>query len=65
MVSWLISLSIGDGSHVLPWIWAYLDPGSASMLFQVLIAGLLSALFCARSTLLQLRSALFGHQEKG
>jgi hypothetical protein len=47
-----------------PRIWAYLDPGTGSMLFQVLIAGLLSALFCAKSSLLSLRNALFKHHDK-
>ena len=65
MVPWIVTFAVGDGSAVLPWFWAYLDPGSGSMLFQVLIAGLLSAMFCARSTLLELKSVLFGHQEKG
>jgi len=65
MVSWIVSLAVGYGPDVSPWFWAYLDPGSGSMLFQVLIAGLLSALFCARSTLFELKSALFGDHEKG
>jgi hypothetical protein len=65
MVSWIVSLAAGQGPDVSSWFWAYLDPGSGSMLFQVLIAGLLSALFCARSALFELRSALFGDHQKG
>jgi hypothetical protein len=65
MVSWIVALVAGHGPDVSPCFWAYLDPGSGSMLFQVLIAGLLSALFCARSTLFELKSAWFGDQEKG
>ena len=49
----------------LPRIWAYLDPGTGSMLFQVLIAGLLSALFCAKSSFLGLKNALFKQHDKG
>ena len=49
----------------LPRIWAYLDPGTGSMLFQVLIAGLLSALFCAKSSYLSVRNALFKQHGKG
>jgi len=64
-VSLIVALAVGHGLDVSPCFWAYLDPGSGSMLFQVLIAGLLSALFCARSTLFELKSALFGDQEKG
>ncbi|HZW30995.1 MAG TPA: hypothetical protein VFF52_09830 [Isosphaeraceae bacterium] len=30
-------------------LWGYLDPGTGSMLFQVLVAGLLSASFFLRS----------------
>ena len=52
------------GPGVLTTTWAYLDPGSGSMLFQVLIAGLLSALFCAKSTYLQLREIVSGHRNR-
>ena len=65
MASWIISLGVGYGPGVSTWLWAYLDPGSGSMLFQVLIAGLLSALFCARSALFELKSAWFGDHQKG
>ena len=64
MMSLMTSLLTSGGSDGLPWIWAYLDPGTGSMLFQVLIAGLLSALFCARSSYLNLRNALFKHHNK-
>ena len=47
MVSWIVALAAGHGPDVSPCFWAYLDPGSGSMLFQVLIAGLLSALLRA------------------
>jgi hypothetical protein len=65
MVSWMVSLAVGHGPDVSPWFWACVDPGSGSMLFQVLIAELLSALLCARSALFELRSTLFGDHEKG
>ena len=60
MGSVIVSLLVGPGTDNCSQFWAYLDPGSGSMLFQFLIAGLLSALFCARSTLLELKSSLFG-----
>jgi hypothetical protein len=64
MVS-LMPLVLSSGTFAgLPWTWAYLDPGTGSMLFQVLIAGLLSALFCARSSYLNLRNALLKHHNK-
>ena len=49
MVSWIVALAVGHGPDVSPCFWAYLDPGSGSMLFQVLIAGLLSALCPGRA----------------
>jgi len=65
MLPWIVFLAVDDGPGFLPCLFAYLDPGSGSMLFQILIAGLLSALFCCRCTLLELKSALFGRREKG
>ncbi len=64
MTSLMALLLTGGGLGALPRIWAYLDPGTGSMLFQVLIAGLLSALFCARSSYLGIRNALFKHHNK-
>ena len=59
MMSEIVSLLAGGGRGFSPWIWGYLDPGSGSMLFQILIAGLLSGLFCARSSYLKLRDTVF------
>lgn len=39
-------------------LWAYLDPGTGSMLFQVLVAGALSASFLVRSWARSLRLGL-------
>lgn len=58
------SLLTGVGWEGFPRILAYLDPGTGSMLFQVLIAGLLSALFCAKSSYLTLKNVLFKHHNK-
>lgn len=38
-------------------LWGYLDPGSGSVALQILLAGLLSAGFCLRSWLRQLKEA--------
>ncbi len=43
-----------------PALLAYLDPGSGSMLLQVLIAGSLSSLFLLRSSLARMRDWLSG-----
>jgi hypothetical protein len=52
------------GPGAAPGLWGYLDPGTGSMLFQVLIAGLLSALFCAKSTYLHMRQIVFGQRNR-
>jgi hypothetical protein len=64
MSSLIVSVLASLGSEGLPRIWGYLDPGTGSMLFQVLVAGLLSSLFCAKSFCLNLRSALFKNHNK-
>jgi hypothetical protein len=64
MLSVLNSILSGFGVEALPQTWAYLDPGTGSMLFQVLIAGLLSAVFCVRTSYFSLRNALFKNQNK-
>jgi hypothetical protein len=38
-------------------LWGYLDPGSGSVALQILLAGLLSAGFCVRSWVRQLRES--------
>jgi len=47
--------SIAD--HV-PTLLAYLDPGSGSLLLQVMIAGLLSGMFFMKSSLVMLRASV-------
>jgi hypothetical protein len=46
-----------NGNQGIAVLWAYLDPGSGSLAIQVLLAGLLSAGFCLRSWVRQLREA--------
>jgi hypothetical protein len=41
-----------------PGLWAYLDPGTGSMLLQFLLAGLLSSAFFVKTWVRQLRGAL-------
>jgi hypothetical protein len=59
IMSGIISFLAGGGPGSAPWMWAYLDPGSGSMLFQIIIAGLLSGVFCARSSFLKLKDSMF------
>ncbi len=49
-----VILSWGGGFAGL---WGYLDPGSGSVALQILLAGLLSAGFCLRSWVRQLKAA--------
>lgn len=44
--------------QVAPGLWAYLDPGTGSMMLQVLLAGLLSSAFFVKTWVRQLRGAL-------
>ncbi|HCM37833.1 MAG: hypothetical protein UV61_C0008G0092 [Candidatus Gottesmanbacteria bacterium GW2011_GWB1_43_11] len=56
----LIYLILAKPAH------AYLDPGSGSLFFQVLIAGLLSSLFMAKSLwkrLIRFITSLFSHRK--
>jgi hypothetical protein len=50
----LLMTSMGSLSNV----WAYLDPGSGSMVLQVLFAGMLSGAFFLKSWLSQFRAGL-------
>ncbi len=43
--------------HGIAGLWGYLDPGSGSIALQILLAGLLSAGFCVRSWVRQLKEA--------
>jgi hypothetical protein len=61
----VVTVLIARAQNMLPQAWSYLDPGSGSMLFQVLIAGLLSLLYCGKSCLSYLRGVLSGHQSLG
>ncbi|WP_406701363.1 hypothetical protein V5E97_40200 (plasmid) [Singulisphaera sp. Ch08] len=42
----------------LPLVLAYLDPGSGSLLLQVLIAGMFSSLFFLKSSLVTVRTSV-------
>jgi hypothetical protein len=50
----LVTTTIGS----MPHIWGYLDPGSGSMILQVLFAGMLSSAFFLKSWLRQFRAGL-------
>jgi hypothetical protein len=39
-------------------LWAYLDPGTGSMVFQILVAGLLSSSFFLKSWMRSLRDGM-------
>jgi hypothetical protein len=50
----LLTSSLGSFPHV----WGYLDPGSGSMVLQVLFAGMLSGAFFLKSWVRQFRAGL-------
>jgi hypothetical protein len=43
--------------HGVAGLWGYLDPGTGSLALQILLAGVLSAGFCLRSWIRQVREA--------
>jgi hypothetical protein len=47
-----------------PVILSYLDPGAGSMLYQVLIAGVLSTMYFARNSLQLVKLRLFDKKSK-
>ncbi len=55
----MLSLETFDIVHVagesFPCLWGYLDPGMGSMVFQVLLASVLSASFFVKSWIQQVR----------
>ena len=65
MVSWIVALAVGHGPDVSPCFWAYLDPGSGSMLFQVLIAGLLECAVLRQVHLVRAQVRLVRRSGKG
>jgi hypothetical protein len=48
----------------LPQIWAYLDPGSGSMMLQILLATMLSSAFFVKSWIRQFRGVLLLRNKK-
>jgi tRNA1(Val) A37 N6-methylase TrmN6 len=48
----------------LPHVWAYLDPGSGSMMLQILLASTLSSAFFLKSWIRQVREVLLVRNKK-
>jgi hypothetical protein len=48
----------------LPHVWAYLDPGTGSMVLQILLAGMLSTTFFLKSWVRQFREVLLIRNKK-
>jgi hypothetical protein len=48
----------------LPHVWAYLDPGSGSMMLQILLASTLSSAFFVKSWIRQVREVLLVRHKK-
>jgi hypothetical protein len=59
MITILYNTALSSGFEALPLNWAYLDPGTGSMVLQVLLAGLLSSLFFLKSWIRQFRDGVW------
>jgi hypothetical protein len=57
MLSNVVLPMISNCDQRIALVWGYLDPGSGSLALQILLAGLLSAGFCLRSWVRQLKEA--------
>ena len=55
MITILYVANLSSAFEVLPLNWAYLDPGTGSMVLQVVLAGLLSTSFFVKSWIRQIR----------
>jgi hypothetical protein len=55
MITILSAGILSSAVHNFPVTWGYLDPGSGSMMLQVLLAGLLSSSFFVKSWIRQIR----------
>jgi hypothetical protein len=51
----ILSTNLLSSLQTLPLNWSYLDPGTGSMVLQVLFAGLLSSSFFVKSWIRQIR----------
>ena len=54
----LSTIVASSGFDALPLVWAYLDPGTGSMVLQVVLAGVLSSSFFLKSWIRQVRDDL-------
>ena len=54
----LESLDSAFAAFSSPHLWAYLDPGTGSMVFQILVAGMLSSAFFLKSWMRSVRDGL-------
>ena len=50
--------------QAIPQLWGYLDPGTGSMVLQVLLAGLLSTSFFLKSWIRHVRNAIWTNTRK-
>lgn len=64
MSTWIPLIATVPNQFSTTAVLGYLDPGTGSMLLQVLIAGLFSSLFFAKSSFLYVRDALFARRKK-
>jgi hypothetical protein len=63
MFTWLPLLAAFSDPMTPSPVLAYLDPGAGSMLLQVLIAGIFSSLFFAKSSITYVRNLLLAKKK--
>jgi len=59
-----VTTSVLTTLQSLPHVWAYLDPGTGSMVLQILLAGMLSTTFFLKSWVRQFREGLLIRNKK-
>jgi len=59
MITILYNTVLASTFEAVPLNWAYLDPGTGSMMLQVLLAGVLSSTFFLKSWIRQLRDGVW------
>jgi hypothetical protein len=50
--------AFSSAARTIPVFWAYLDPGSGSMMLQILLAGVLSSAFFVKSWFRNIRNVV-------
>jgi hypothetical protein len=58
MVMFVSGGVLSSAAQAIPLFWGYLDPGSGSMMLQILLAGAVSSAFFVKSWFRQIRNVV-------